>query len=233
MATASTHEPSGSAAASADLPRAEPARSGLTADTLPDTRLFWLWVGRALRPYAGWIIATAGLCFIIGGYLGLSGESLVAKQLPYLISGGIFGIALVGIGAAYVAVEQIRRDSDRLDRLERMVLELHSVLLTMPDAPPIQLQPGGWYEAAYDGVSEGQAASSGGLSEGQGVSRGRVTSNGTGPLVALPVGQSFHRPDCSMVAGKDNVERVTSRMVRNRGLRPCRLCEPDPVDARA
>jgi hypothetical protein len=176
-----------------------------SSDELPDTRLFWVWVGRALRPYVGWICAAVGFLVIIIGWFGVSGQALVAKQLPYLISGGIGGIAIVGVGAAYVAVEQIRRDSGRLDRLERMVEDLHAVLLARPDASPVA---NGTPKAAFD-----QEAS----------------SNGAGGIVALPVGQTYHRPGCSMVQGKDRVERVTPADVTTRGLRPCRLCEPEPA----
>jgi hypothetical protein len=161
-------------------------------------------VWKALRPYTGWVVAAFGLLFIIVGYLGVSREALVAKQLPYLISGGIGGIALVGAGAAYVAVEQIRRDSGRIARLERMVHELHTILLTRVDAPDAEVSGFAPPDARYN--------------SGQ---------NGSGQLVALPVGHSFHRPDCSMVQGKDNVQGVTARTVRARGLQPCRLCEPD------
>ena len=177
------------------------------SDDLPDTRLFWVWVGRALRPYVGWICAAVGFLVIIIGWFGVSGQALVAKQLPYLISGGIGGIAIVGVGAAYVAVEQIRRDSGRLDRLERMVEDLHAVLLSRPDAPSVRT-----FEPGAAPAME-------------------VSANGTGGLVALPVGQTYHRPACSMVQGKERVERVTPATVSARGLRPCRLCEPEPAAA--
>src|SRR5439155_26897927 len=109
---------------------------------LPDTALFWRWVGKAVRPYAGWIITGIGVVFIIVGYLGVSREALVAKQLPYLISGGIGGIALVGVGAVFLGTEDIRRDSGRLDRLERMVAELHTLLLVHADGSPIVAEGG-------------------------------------------------------------------------------------------
>src|SRR5436853_3666766 len=104
-------------------------------EELPDPALFWRWVGRATRPVVGWVLAGLGVIAILIGYLGISRESLVAKQLPYLISGGIGGIALVGAGAALIATEDLRRFRTRLDRLESMVADLHGVLLTRDDAP--------------------------------------------------------------------------------------------------
>ncbi|MDX6551713.1 MAG: hypothetical protein QOH74_201, partial [Gaiellales bacterium] len=104
-------------------------------DELPDPALFWRWVGGATRPVVGWVLAGLGVIAILIGYLGISRESLVAKQLPYLISGGIGGIALVGAGAALIATEDLRRFRTRLDRLEAMIGDLHGVLLSRPDAP--------------------------------------------------------------------------------------------------
>jgi hypothetical protein len=104
-------------------------------EDLPDPALFWRWVGSATRPVVGWVLAGLGVIAILIGYLGISRESVVAKQLPYLISGGIGGIALVGAGAALIATEDIRRFRTRLDRLEAMVGDLHGALLSRADAP--------------------------------------------------------------------------------------------------
>jgi hypothetical protein len=186
--------------------------------------LFWRWVGRAVRPYAGWIIAGLGLIFILAGYLGVSREALVAKQLPYLISGGIGGVALIGLGAVFLGTEELRRDSGRLDRLEEMVSELHGLLLELADEHDLP---------AVTAVSGGSTRT---MKASAAANGSAVTANGAAgrspkrTLVALPVGHSFHRPDCTMVSGKPNVEVVTDRHVDERGLRPCRLCEPDQSD---
>jgi hypothetical protein len=141
----------------------------------------------------------------------VSREALVAKQLPYLISGGIGGIALVGLGAMFLGTEDIRRDSGRLDRLETMVHELHAVLLAHADAP----------NPAVDVGRAGIAADGGGSG-----ANGQVNV-----VVALPVGQSYHRLDCVMIQGKDKAQSVDAGDVRDRGLKPCRLCEPDRPSA--
>jgi hypothetical protein len=110
-------------------------------EDLPDPQLFWRWVGKATRPVIGWVLLAVGAIMIIVGYIGVANEVLVAKQIPYLVSGGILGVAVVAVGVMFLGTEQIRRDSGRLDRLERMVEELHSVLLTRSDAPALELAP--------------------------------------------------------------------------------------------
>jgi hypothetical protein len=183
-----------------------------TDDELPDPGLFWRWVGRAIRPYAGWILVGVGALFILFGYLGISREALVAKQIPYLISGGIFGLALVAVGTFYLATEELRRDSRRLDRLERMVTQLHAVLLTHPDAPPAE---------EVDRLV--RAFEGNGLS---GNGHGSAADVLPGDLVALRGSRRFHRPNCPMVAGKSGVNPVSASVIREQRMQPCTMCEP-------
>ncbi len=175
---------------------------------MPDPALFWKWVGRATRPVWGWILVGLGFLFVLIGYLGISREALVAKQLPYLISGGIGGIALVGFGAMLVGTEDLKRTQERIDHLEDLVADLHAVLLSRPDAPA----------PSRNGSSRGDSAS-------------RATEDAT--LLALPGGSSYHRADCSMIQGKKDAKPITAGAARRQGLKPCRLCEPQTTAARA
>ena len=91
-----------------DLDALPTSRVTATDDELPDTALFWRWVGKATRPVIGWVFTGVGVILIIVGYLGVSREALVAKQLPYLVSGGILGIAFVGFGAVLLGTWRVR-----------------------------------------------------------------------------------------------------------------------------
>ena len=104
-------------------------------DELPDAALFWRWVGKATRPVIGWVLIGLAALFILIGWIGVSGTPVVAKQIPYVVSGGIAGVFLAVAGAYFLGTEELRKDSGRLDRLERMVNELHEVLLAREDAP--------------------------------------------------------------------------------------------------
>ena len=90
-------------------------------DELPDPALFWRWVGKATRPVIGWVLLAVSALFILFGWIGVSGTPVVAKQIPYVVSGGIFGVFLAVFGAYFLGTEELRKDSGRLDRLERMV----------------------------------------------------------------------------------------------------------------
>ncbi len=147
------------------------------------------WLGDTGRPVVGWGCIGLGLLALLLGWIGVSGEVLVAKQLPYLASGG----------SRILLIDDLRRDADRVARLERMVEDLHAVLLTGQEAPP--------------------AASA----NGQGRRRG-----GTG-LVALRDGTSFHTAECPMLEGKEDVVGVKPKDITQRGLIACPLCDPVAV----
>jgi hypothetical protein len=195
----------------------EPRRMATHTNELPDPALFWRWVGRATRPVVGWVLTGIGALALLIGYLGISREAIVAKQIPYLISGGIGGLALLIIGAVFLGTEDVRRDAARLDRLEAMVEQLHAALLVAdPSTPPLDdLSAGNRPEGADHAKSSVEGAAS-------------ASANGTdgGGVVVLPQGRSFHRADCPMVDGKPKAQAVPAERATSRGLVPCRLCEP-------
>lgn len=186
---------------------------------LPDPALFWRWVGRATRPVVGWVLTGIGALALLIGYLGISREAIVAKQIPYLISGGIGGLALLIIGAVFLGTEDVRRDAARLDRLEAMVEQLHAALLVAdPSTPPLAPDLTEFSErTGADGTDSANSAESS--------VEGTVSVNGVG-VVVLPQGRSFHRADCPMVDGKPKAQAVPAERATSRGLVPCRLCEP-------
>lgn len=167
--------------------------------------LLWEAAANTFRPYAGWAFYGFGVVLVLLGWLGISGESVVAKQLPYLISGGIGGLLLAVLGAYLLGIEALRRDSGRLERLEQQVDELHRALLQRPDAP----------EAA-------PAAPSGSNGRHPGIDSGPAPAT---DVVLVEAGTSFHRPSCALVAGKA-ATHVDVAAATEQGLRPCQVCEP-------
>lgn len=95
---------------------------------LPDRRLFWRWVWSAVRPVLGWVLAALGALALLLGWYGVSGESLTAKQLPYVVSGGLTGVALVILAGVFLATDDVRQQLARLDRLEQKVDTLLELL---------------------------------------------------------------------------------------------------------
>ena len=177
-----------------------------------DRTVFWEAFGNAIRPYAGWILYGFGALFVILGYFGIADEPIVAKQLPYLISGGIGGILLAVLGAYFLGIEELRRDSGRLDRIERQIEELHRALLERTDAPPREV-----LSAADDLTTRLSTVGSNGNHSADELADDQV--------LVVESGESFHRPGCSLAAGKQATS-LSRDDAAARGLRPCRVCEP-------
>jgi len=173
--------------------------SDVAREPLPDRREFWHWVWSAVRPVFGWVLAALGALALFLGWYGVSGEALTSKQLPYLVSGGLTGIALVVVASAFLATEDIRRQLSRVDDLQRKVDDLYSLFVEDLAAPaPIE-------------------------------SAVTAPGTTTGAVVALPAGSSFHRAECALAAGKADAAVVDARVIRARKLRPCRVCDPPAV----
>lgn len=171
-------------------------------DALPDAAAFWRWVWTSVRPVLGYVFVAIGLVLLLTAYLGVSREVLVAKQIPYLVSGGLFGLGFVTLGSRLMLIEDLRRDAGRLDRLEQAVDELHAALLARPDAP-----------TAYD------------LDRSS--SNGHVqTDVQSGKVLALTGGDTFHRSDCPMVEGKQSARPLSTSAAQKKGLHACPMCQP-------
>jgi hypothetical protein len=88
---------------------------------------------RRWRMLLGWTSIAAGAIVILIGWLGVSAQTLVAKQLPYLISGGLGGLVLVGVGVGLLVAEDLREERTRVGRLEAEMLEVRDLLRTLVD----------------------------------------------------------------------------------------------------
>ena len=61
----------------------------------------------------------AGGMLIILGWVGVSQAALTAQQLPYIISGGIGGLFLLGVGGVLWLSADLRDEWRKLDAIER------------------------------------------------------------------------------------------------------------------
>lgn len=94
----------------------------------PEIRRFLL----AFWPFIlGTALVAGGLAAILIGYLGASGTLIVGLQMPYLISGGILGLALVVFGSALLLLHGMNRQA----RLTRRLLEQGRERPAAPDGP--------------------------------------------------------------------------------------------------
>jgi hypothetical protein len=87
------------------------------------------------RLIAGVISLAAAAVVGIVGYLRLSLEPQVNRQIPYLASAGMAVVLLAAIGASLIVAEQLRTDDRRLDELEAAVRQLAESLESSIEAP--------------------------------------------------------------------------------------------------
>lgn len=80
------------------------------------------------RTLLGWASIAGGGVALLVGWLGVSGETLVAKQLPYLVSGGLGGLVLIGAGVGVLIADDLRSERSRIGRVEAELLEVRDLL---------------------------------------------------------------------------------------------------------
>jgi multisubunit Na+/H+ antiporter MnhG subunit len=138
------------------------------------------WSERQLLYLAG-IIAPLGLILVLLGWYGASHTPNLFEQVPYMISGGLFGLGLCFIGSifyfAHWLTELVREQRAQSAALLEAITHLETVI-------------------ARTAVVERAGEPAGGVAE-------------HGPLVATAKGTMAHRPECVVVAGKGEVRPVT------------------------
>jgi uncharacterized membrane protein len=141
-------------------------------------------------------LAVLGFILIFLGWNGAGTYDDVPAQFPYLISGGIAGLALVVLGAAFIVVDNQRRDRG----------EVQASLAELRDA--------------LDRLA-GATASLSGVGGGNGGNTRALESSG----LVVAGSSAYHRPSCRLVEGKTQLPLMTIAEAEQRGLRGCRTCD--------
>src|SRR5689334_3688175 len=83
---------------------------------------------RLTRETIGWAAVVLGAVFAVLGWIGVSGKDIAPLQLPYLASGSVGGIVLAIVGVGLLVTADMRRERERLGRIEAELLELQDKL---------------------------------------------------------------------------------------------------------
>ena len=100
--------------------------TGSAEDTAPRTLADRVPALQPLSPvptYAGIAVAALGFVLIAIAWGAVAGETNVALQMPYLVSGGIAGLALVMVGLTIVSVAARRRDALLREQQTRLLAD--------------------------------------------------------------------------------------------------------------
>jgi hypothetical protein len=99
---------------------------------------------------AGWGAIVLAAIFLFAGWLGVSRYGYPASQLPYIISGGLGGLFLVGVGAVLLLSADLKDEWRKLDAIERK-------LDANPEAPvPPAVDPAPVADVAPTGTANGR-----------------------------------------------------------------------------
>lgn len=90
-------------------------------------------VFRRWRAVLAWVFMLAGGVAILVAWYQVRDLPEVFLQMPYLISGGVGGAVLIGLGAALLITQDFRDDKQRLEDLERKIAELEDVVVTQAE----------------------------------------------------------------------------------------------------
>jgi hypothetical protein len=116
-----------------------------------------------MRLVLAWSLTALGATALFLGWYGASGTALTAKQIPYVVSGGLTGVCLLVLAAACFAADDVRRSLSRVSELERKLGLLYE-LLTDPDEPVagegelVALSGGGAYHRRSCRLVQGKAS---------------------------------------------------------------------------
>ncbi|MEA2433226.1 MAG: hypothetical protein QOG54_683 [Actinomycetota bacterium] len=141
-------------------------------------------LGRVL----GFAFITAGFILIGKAWDGAASINFAQGQIPYLLSGGFMGLALVFTGSTLLFLATVRAErevmSGKIDEMIRLL--------------------------------------------GRNLNRLSISANGSGGSKEQVVagGSTYHRPDCKVLQGKENLSTVTVDQAEAEGLEPCRVCDP-------
>jgi hypothetical protein len=71
-----------------------------------------------------WLCVIGGAVALLVGYLGVSGTLDTGEQLPYVVSGGMVGLFLLGLGAFLWVSADLRDEWRKLDAIDRHLFDM-------------------------------------------------------------------------------------------------------------
>jgi hypothetical protein len=72
------------------------------------------------------VAAVVGGVALVLGWIGVSGKGLPSEQIPYLVSGAIFGVFAIGIAATLWLSADLRDEWRKLDDIHQTLRSLES-----------------------------------------------------------------------------------------------------------
>ena len=181
----------------------------------------------ALATYVGRALVVIGLVLLILAWDQAARYDTLQEQFPYLLSASIPGLAMIiaGLGVEYLQnLRQLTaKRAKQMAELNVAVLHLVSTIRThgglgsAPEAEAVPVAVGATAATAGAAVTPSYApppAAAG------------AAAAGPGEEMVIAGRSSFHRPDCHLVAGRDDMAQLTRLEAEAQSLSACRVCKP-------
>jgi hypothetical protein len=89
----------------------------------------------------GVVAVVLGALLVFIGWQGVQDTAYPAEQIPYLISGGLGGLLLIGVGAILWISADLRDEWRRIESLEHTIERHVALLESSAEAPPPAPEP--------------------------------------------------------------------------------------------
>jgi hypothetical protein len=84
------------------------------------------WLRAQWDRVAAWSMIAGGLISLLVGWYGVSHTAYVAEQMPYVVSAGLFGLSLLGLGATTWLSADLRDEWRKLDEVAELLRDERS-----------------------------------------------------------------------------------------------------------
>ena len=165
-----------------------------------------------------------GFALIALAWNGAAGIGYLQGQFPYLLSGGVAGLGLIGAGAGLLFVQVQREiDAEEARHYQRVVDGLRQTVVALRGGAPLA--------AAVPVAAPTRRSESGTVKvvtqdEPTIVSPEAWAPPATDEALVVVGRSSFHDPSCHLVNSRDDLELMRRDEAVDAGLRPCRVCKP-------
>lgn len=99
------------------------------------------WLALQWDRVAAWAAVLAGAVALIVGWFGVSGTAYQSEQIPYIVSGGIGGLFLLGLGGMLWLSADMRDEWYKLDRVEEELRLTRAAGIAVPANPSTAAAP--------------------------------------------------------------------------------------------
>lgn len=163
--------------------------------------------------YAGAVLLPSGLIVIGLGWYGVANTPYEYDQNAYIVSGGILGLGITFVGGflyfgswlARIAIDQREAQAQLTDAVRQLAAA------TAGSPAPVVHDHGHAHAVAPAAAPVAGSVAGPAAAE---------SADPTAVRVVAGRGKTLHRPDCDLIAGREDITVVEDTT----GLVPCRLC---------